>query len=383
MKPIPPGATIGIVGGGQLGQMIALEAKRMGYRIGILDPDPTGPGAKVADHYFEGAWSDCEAARALAAVSDVVTIDTEHVPAELLEELEELTLVRPGAKVLSTVQDRLRQRRFAASCDLPQPRHAPVDSAEDFEEALQHVGVPAVLKTRRDGYDGKGQARIGSLRDLETAWEDINRAPAILEEFIDLEREISAILARGTDGEARLYPVAENLHRRHILHMSRVPARISLEHRAQVAEYAERVAHCLGHVGAMGIEFFISRGGDLLLNEIAPRTHNSGHYSFGACATSQFEQHVRAICSLPLGDSTLLRPVVMLNILGDAWSNGPPRFDRVLEHPGVRLHLYGKERAEPGRKMGHVLVLDSDVEEAERIAAQISSLLEPSVASDG
>ncbi len=376
MSRILPGATLGVIGGGQLGRMMALEARRMGYRVAVLDPDEWGPTAQVADRHVRGELSDVEAARTLAKGCDVVTIDSEHVPADLLEELESLTAVRPAARVLRTVQDRLEQRRFLEANDLPQPRFASVSSAEDLPEAVETVGLPAVLKTRREGYDGKGQARVTSLSELTKAWDGLGRKPATLEAFVEFDKEISSILARGVDGEIRFYPVAENRHRRHILHISRVPAAIEPEVESHARELGARVANALDHVGMMAVELFVTGDGGLLVNEIAPRTHNSGHYTFGACATSQFEQHVRAICGLPLGDSSLLRPAVMLNLLGDLWSDGAPPLDELVSHPGARLHLYGKRRASKGRKMGHIVVLDDLPERAEAIAESIAADLE-------
>ena len=376
MKAILPGATVGIIGGGQLARMMAFEARRMGYRIAVLDPDDRGSAAQVSDRAVQGKFSDVRAARSLAEGSDVVTIDSEHVPADLLEELESLTEVRPGAAVLRTVQDRLTQRRFLEKCGLPQPRYAAVSCAEDLPVAAEAVGFPAVLKARREGYDGKGQARAGSLEELAAGWRALGERPATLEAFVDFEKEISAILARGVDGELRFYPVAENRHRNHILHITNVPAAISPEVREQAEQLGARVANELGHVGMLALELFVTRDDELLVNEIAPRTHNSGHYTFGACATSQFEQHVRAVCGLPLGDCSLDRPAVMLNLLGDLWRDGEPAWGAVLRHPGAQLHLYGKGEARAGRKMGHVLVTDESLDRAQAIAESIAAELE-------
>jgi 5-(carboxyamino)imidazole ribonucleotide synthase len=375
-----PGGTIGVMGGGQLARMLALEARRMGYRIAVLDPEPAGPAAQVADISVEGAFDNLEAAEALAAHSDVITIDTEHVPATVLERLETLQPVRPSADVLRVVQDRLEQRRFLEARGVPQVRHAPVSDAASLHAAISAVGLPAILKTRRSGYDGKGQARVDRADALADAWRAVGETPAVAESFVDFEREISVLLARDLDGNVRFYPIAENTHRRHILYTSRVPARISAELASRAVELGARIASDLGHIGMMAVEMFVTHEGGLLVNEIAPRTHNSGHYSFGACATSQFEQHIRAICGLPLGDPALLRPAVMLNLLGDLWSNGPPPWSIVLSHPAARLHLYGKRRSSPGRKMGHVLVLSDNADDAHTVAEAIAAELEDSVA---
>ncbi|MCK6498264.1 MAG: 5-(carboxyamino)imidazole ribonucleotide synthase [Nitrospira sp.] len=380
MTRIWPGGTIGVIGGGQLARMLALEARRMGYRVAVLDPDSEGPAGQVADIRVEGAFDDLEAAKTLARHSDVITLDTEHVPADLLEQLETVKPVRPAAHVLRIVQDRLEQRRFLEAHGIPQVRHAYVTDTESLHAAAKAVGFPAVLKTRRSGYDGKGQARVDSPRELAGAWSALGGTPSVIESFVAFEREVSVLLARDLDGNVRFHPLAENRHRQHILHASRVPARIPAALASQAEKVGARIASALGHVGMMAIELFVTREGELLVNEIAPRTHNSGHYTFGACATSQFEQHVRAICGLPLGDSALLRPAVMLNLLGDLWTDGSPDWSTVLSHPAARLHLYGKSRSSPGRKMGHVLILGDDADRANSIAEVIAAGLESGVA---
>jgi len=377
MSPVNPGGTVGIIGGGQLARMIALEARRMGYRIAVLDPDAQGSAARVADVSFVGAFGDRQAAHEMAKQCDVITIDSEHVPADLLQELEAIVPVRPSSKVLRVVQDRLSQRHFLDEHKIAQPPFANITEESDIEAAAAKVGFPAVLKTRREGYDGKGQARVQSAEELLQAWDSLNRLPATLEKFIDYHSEISAILARGLHGDICFYAVAENDHRRHILHTSRAPAPISDALRQQAEAIGAQVANALDHVGMLAVELFLTRDDELLVNEIAPRTHNSGHYTFGSCVTSQFEQHVRAICGLPLGDPTLMRPTVMLNLLGDAWQDGPPNFEKVFAHPGARLHLYGKGEASSGRKMGHVLVLDETLEGATEIATALSNDFDP------
>ncbi len=376
MTRVFPGGTIGVLGGGQLGRMLAFEARRMGYRVAVLDPEPESPAAQVADVHVRGAFDDLEAAEQLARCSDVITLDTEHVPFALLERLEALKPVRPSPRVLRIIQDRLEQRRFLDGQRAPQARYAPVWDRESLHAAADAVGLPAVLKTRRAGYDGKGQARLTRSDRLVDAWQAVGQAPAILESFVDFEREISVLLARDVDGNVRFHPIAENVHRHHVLRTSRVPARVSEALASEAQALGARLASALDHVGMMAIELFVTREGRLLVNELAPRTHNSGHYSFGACATSQFEQHLRAVCGLPLGDTSLLRPAVMLNLLGDLWSAGPPSFGSVLAHPTAHLHLYGKRRASPGRKMGHVLILDDDVERASALAETIAADLE-------
>lgn len=376
MTAVLPGGTIGILGGGQLGRMLALEARRMGYRVAVLDPDPGGPAAQVADHHVAAALDDREGARTLAALSDVVTLETEHVPAEILAEVEGLAPLRPSSAVLAVVQDRLAQRRFLAAHGLPQPRHAAVHDLEGLRAAARELGLPCVLKTRRSGYDGKGQARAARPEELGRAWDALQGQPAVAEAFVSFEKEISVVLARDVDGKVAFFPIAENVHRDHVLHSTRVPARIPPGLAAEAEALGARVAAALGHVGTVAVELFVTREGGLLVNEIAPRTHNSGHYTLGACAASQFEQHLRAICGLPLASAALLRPAVMLNLLGDLWRAGEPDWRAVLAHPAARLHLYGKRRASAGRKMGHVLVIDEDAQRADDVAEAIAADLE-------
>ncbi|HWU85902.1 MAG TPA: 5-(carboxyamino)imidazole ribonucleotide synthase [Kofleriaceae bacterium] len=391
---LTPGATIGVLGGGQLGRMMALVARQMGYRIVVLDPSPRCPTAQVADGFVVGALDDLDAARHLARQVDVITLDTEHVPADLLAELETLVPVRPGAAVLRTIQDRLVQKQFLDRIGLPQAAWAPVGDLEELTAAIgadepgrgghavARIGRPAILKIRRAGYDGKGQVRIDAepdragpetpqAADRARSQDDpaaqlarLRGQPAVLEEVVRFEREISVILARGQGGAHRIYPIAENVHRRHVLHTTRAPAPMPEAQRRRAEEMAVTVADALGHVGVMAVEMFELADGRLLVNEIAPRTHNSGHYTYGACATSQFEQHVRAICGLVLGDPRPLSGAVMVNLIGDLWADGPPRWQHVLAHPGARLHLYGKDAPAPGRKMGHVVLLDDDTDRA-------------------
>ena len=371
-----PGGTLGILGGGQLGRMLTYEAHKLGLRTAVLDPAPEGPAGAVADAFVQGAWTDGAKAVELARLSDVVTVETEHIPAAGLREVEKVAPLRPGAEVLHVVQDRLRQKEFLARHGFPQPAFAHIHDAASLDAAVRAVGAPAVLKTLTGGYDGKGQARARAREDAGAAWERVGRAPCIYEAFVDFEREVSVVLARGLDGALAFYPLAENEHRKGILHLTRVPARAPPGVEAEARRLAAGIAEALGHVGVMAVEMFLTRSGDLLVNEIAPRVHNSGHYTFGACATSQFEQHVRAVCGLPLGDTTLLRPAAMLNLLGDSWAQGEPDWaSLVLSVPGASLHLYGKARAAPGRKMGHVLVLADTADEAAKRAEAIHARL--------
>jgi 5-(carboxyamino)imidazole ribonucleotide synthase len=369
-----PGATIGVLGGGQLGRMMAVVARQMGYRIVVLDPSARCPTAQVADGVVVGALSDVEAALALARQVDVITLDTEHVPAEVLEALEPVAPVRPNASVLRTIQDRLVQKQFLDRIGLPQAAWAPAD---DLEAALARVGRPAIVKVRRAGYDGKGQVRIGPGDDAAARLAALGGQPAVAEEVVGFRREISVILARGLGGEVAIYPVAENVHRRHILHTTRAPAVMTPDGQARAEAMAVAVAEALGHVGVMAVEMFELPDGRLLVNEIAPRTHNSGHYTYGACVTSQFEQHVRAVCGVPLGDPRALSPAVMVNLIGDLWQGGPPAWHHVLARPEARLHLYGKDAPAPGRKMGHLVLLDGDPDRALATAEGLIAALTP------
>ena len=370
-----PGQTIGVLGGGQLGRMMALAARRMGYRIVVLDPNPRCPTAQGADGVVGGALDDIEAAVLLAKQVDVITLDTEHVPAEILDELERHAPVRPGASVLRTIQDRQTQKQFLDRLGVPQTNWAPITSELDLRASLERFGGQGIIKHRRSGYDGKGQLRVDKLSDASAAWHWLRGADAVLEDIVPFGREISAIIARSVLGEIRSFPVAENVHRNHILHTTRAPALISPEAKQQVDDIALTIAEALGHVGVLAVEMFELPDGRLLVNEIAPRTHNSGHFTWGACATSQFEQHVRAICGLRLADPRMLSGSVMVNLIGDLWAKGPPPWRTVLDRIDAHLHLYGKAAPAPGRKMGHVLLLDDDTDRALETVEQLIQAL--------
>ncbi len=372
-QAILPGKTIGVLGGGQLGRMMALAARRMGYRLVVLDPDPRCPTGQVADEVVVGALDDTDAALELARISQVVTLDTEHVPADVLDRIAEVTPVRPSPSVLRTIQDRRTQKQFLDAQGLPQTRWAPVGSAAELDAAIAGLGLPAILKVRRAGYDGKGQVRIDAAGEAASAWQKVRGEPCVLERVVEFAREVSVILARSVAGEVRTYALAGNVHRRHILHTTRAPAPMPEARRGRTEAIARTIAGALDHVGVMAVEMFELPDGSLLVNEIAPRTHNSGHYTYGAACTSQFEQHVRAVCGLPLGDPRLLSGAVMVNLIGDLWAHGPPAWQHVLERPEARLHLYGKLAPAPGRKMGHVLLLDDDTD---RALAAAEALLE-------
>ncbi len=362
---LPRGSTLGILGGGQLGRMIANDARRLGYKVAVMDSSPECPAAGAADVFVQGAWDDGEAMQELAKVSDVLTVENEHLPADDLAKVEQTTPLYPHSGVLRVIQDRLHQRRFLDEHGLPQPKWAAVENTDEALAAARDVGVPGILKSRKGGYDGKGQVRIKEGDDVAAKQSELG-VPGIWEAFVPFDREVSIVITRDRDGRTVSYPMGENEHRGGILHITQAPCEASDELVAKAKDIARRVAEGLGHVGTLCVELF-DVGGELLVNEIAPRVHNSGHHTLGACVTNQFENHARAVLGLPLGDTTQLVPAAMLNILGDAWANGEPDWMPVLSAPGVNLHLYGKADARPGRKMGHITVLGDDA--AKRAAA--------------
>ncbi len=367
---IRPGATLGLLGGGQLGRMFTVAARTLGYRVTVLDPDPLSPAAEFATGHLNTAYTHPVSLDELAQTCAAVTTEFENAPAEALLTLAKRTVVRPSGNAVAVAQDRAREKTFIASQGLPVGPFAVIATEADTGPALGRVKLPAILKTARFGYDGKGQAAIASRDDLERVFAEWKRVPCVLEERLALEREISVILARAADGEVAVFPVAENRHARGILDITIAPARIPEALAAEATALATRLATALDYVGVLAVEMFVV-GGRLLVNEIAPRPHNSGHYTIDACRTSQFEQQVRVLCGLPLGDPTLHSPAVMVNLLGDIWEAGEPRWEAVLRHAGAHLHLYGKREARPGRKMGHVTVCEPTPGRALEVAMEI------------
>jgi 5-(carboxyamino)imidazole ribonucleotide synthase len=353
-----PGATIGILGGGQLGRMLALAAKPMGYRIAILDPDPECPAWTIADAVLTGEFDNPRALEALAKVSDVVTLEFENVPSDGLALLEELVPVRPRKHVLETVRDRALEKSFINSAGVETAPWAAVNNRDDLEGAAQEVGFPAILKTATLGYDGKGQARVASPEKLREAFAKFNQ-PCVLEGLVDFEREISVIVARSSIGEVRCFPVFENRHVDGILDVTTIPAKVSAELKLEAERIAQSLAAALEVVGLLCVEMFVTRTGDLLVNELAPRPHNSGHLTIEACPTSQFEQAIRAVCGLKLGEVAPHGSAAMVNLLGDLWQSGEPNWLAGLAG-GAKLHLYGKKEPRPGRKMGHITAFGDD-----------------------
>ena len=367
---ILPGATLGLLGGGQLGRMFTVAARTLGYRVTVLDPDPHAPAAEFATAHLAAAYTDAAALGELARTCAAVTTEFENAPADALDAIAARTVVRPAGASVAIAQDRRREKSFFAQHGLPLGAWARIDSPADLDAALAAVRLPALLKTARLGYDGKGQARVATRADIERTLAGWKGVPCVLEELLALEREVSVVLARSEDGTVAVFPLAENRHTGGILDVTIAPARVPAALAAEATALATRLAQALGYVGVLAVEMFVV-GGRLLLNEIAPRPHNSGHYTIDACRTSQFEQQVRVLCGLPLGDPSQHTPAVMVNLLGDIWGSGEPAWDGVLEHPGAHLHLYGKREARPGRKMGHVTVCDASAERALEVALVI------------
>jgi 5-(carboxyamino)imidazole ribonucleotide synthase len=348
-RPLPPGSTIGILGGGQLGRMLALAAARLGLKSHIYAPERDSPAFQVAAAHTVGSYMDFAALAGFAAAVDVVTYEFENVPGDTAAFFQSRVPLAPGAAALSTAQDRVTEKTFIAGLGLPVAPFAAVDGMASLEAALARIGRPAILKTRRLGYDGKGQSLVADDNDASAAWTAIGARPAILEGYVRFEREISVIAARGWDGAVAIYDVPENAHRNHILHTATVPASISAATAEAARAIGSRIATALDYVGVIGIEMFVS-GSTLTVNEIAPRVHNSGHWTMDACLVSQFEQHVRAICGWPLGNPARHADVVMTNLLGGEIN----RWQELAAEPGAALHLYGKAEAREGRKMGHI-----------------------------
>ena len=345
-----------MLGGGQLGRMFTMAARTMGYNVIVLDPDPASPAGAIATEHVRAGYQDAAALDHLARACAAVTTEFENVPAETLAALAQHCVVRPGSRAVATTQNRITEKIFLRDNGFATAPFAVVRTEADLDTAWREIGAPAILKVARFGYDGKGQAVVRNRRVAQAAWESMRREPCVLEQRVVLDTEVSVVLARGIDDAMAVYPVSENTHARGILDYTVVPARIRPATARLAQSVARRIAARLRYVGVLAVEFFISRG-QLLVNEIAPRPHNSGHYTIDACVTNQFEQQVRTLCGLPLGDTRLLSPVAMVNLLGDLWSPGAPRWERVLASPRAKLHLYGKIEARPGRKMGHFTCL--------------------------
>ena len=375
VTPILPGGTLGILGGGQLGAMFAMAARRMGYRVEAISDVADCPAAIHCDRLHVGDYTDTALLARVAAGCDVVTFEFENIPAEAGRVLAAAVPVRPCPEVLFTTQDRAREKTFLTQHGFACAPYRIVNSPDELQRAATELGLPAVLKTAAFGYDGKGQMRLVAPPDIERAWATLGAGPEgprqlVLEGFIDFDCEISVVAARGTDGMVAVFPPTRNAHANHILDVSSVPAGLADSIIDEAVATTGRILDALGVIGVACVEFFVTKAGHVLVNEIAPRTHNSGHLTIEACETSQFEQQVRAVCGLPLGSTRLRSPAAMANLLGDCWapaadgSHRDPDWAAALEVPGVWLHLYGKREARPGRKMGHLTALATTVEEA-------------------
>ncbi len=371
MSAILPGATIGILGGGQLGRMTAMAARSLGYRVQVMDPDPSCPARFVVDACFEGTWDDARAAANLARGCDVVTLEIEQVAVASLEAAQKFAPVRPGPDLMRMVQDRILQKSWLRDHGFPVGRFRAALRMDELVDALSELGGRCFVKSARGGYDGRSQVKIGfenSGRTLEQegseAWTLLGKAPCVAEEAVELAQEISVMVARRPGGQVVSFPSAANHHENQILAWSVLPSSIAPELEIQAQKMARDLAEQLRLEGLLAVEMFLTTDGTLLVNELAPRPHNSYHASERACVTSQFEQAVRAICDLPLGDTSIMRPAAIANLLGDLWLDHEPKFDLALEIPGVRLHLYEKLLPRKGRKMGHLSAVGATPEEA-------------------
>lgn len=364
MKPILPNSTIGVLGSGQLGRMFAIAARRMGYRVHTFSPESDTPTGQVADTEINAEYEDLDAVKKFARAVDVITFEFENVPFETVEAAETFAPVRPRGEVLHIAQNRLREKSFLRKNGFPVAPFRHIKTLEDLQKSVEEIDAPCVLKTAGFGYDGKGQTKINSVDDIEDAFANLNGNEAVLEAFINFEREVSVVAARDARGNFAHYGVIENSHVNHILDISFAPAFVSDKTRKEAVEIAREILEKLDVVGVLCVEFFLKGDENLLVNELAPRPHNSGHLTVDACVTSQFEQQLRAVCGFDLGATELYKPAAMANLLGDLWKDREPNWATVLRSPNIKLNLYGKEEARPGRKMGHLTATAETVENA-------------------
>lgn len=374
-SPILPGSTIGVLGSGQLGRMFAIAARRMGYRVHTFSPETDTPTGQVADVEVQASYEDLDAVRDFTRHVHVVTFEFENIPVTTVDAVAEHVPVRPSGAVLHTTQHRQREKTFLARAGFPVTPFRPVSSLADLQAGVRDLGLPTVLKTAGFGYDGKGQSKLTSLSEGEAALQALEGQEAVLEAFVDFEREVSVVAARGLDGTFEHYGVIENAHRHHILDVSIAPAAVQPKIAHEAVEMARSILEVLDVVGVLCVEFFLTRDGKLLVNELAPRPHNSGHLTFDACVTSQFEQQLRAVCGLPLGSTEQYRPAAMANLLGDLWQDGEPHWPAACAFPEVKLHLYGKLIPRPGRKMGHLTALAASSGAASRLVRDARAAL--------
>ncbi len=371
-----PGSTIGLLGSGQLGRMFAIAAKQMGYRIHVFSPAYESPAGQVADLEIQASYDDLETVARFAQQVDVITLEFENIPVATIEAAGQFAPVRPGSSVLHTTQNRLREKTFLQQAGLPVTRFRAVRSLDELNLACAEL-MPAVLKTTTMGYDGKGQVTIRDISETASAWEHLNTTEAILEEFVEFDCEVSVVAARNPQGELAAYAPIRNLHRNHILDVSVCPSGMEQDLHDEAIKMAHTVLTELRAIGVFCVEFFVTADGRLVINEIAPRPHNSGHLTIEAHATSQFEQQLRAVCGLKLGSTRQLSPAAMVNLLGECWETGVPNWVQALTLPEVKLHLYGKVVPELGRKMGHLTALADSPEQAVEQALTARRLLEP------
>ncbi|MGH9201701.1 MAG: 5-(carboxyamino)imidazole ribonucleotide synthase [Vicinamibacterales bacterium] len=373
---IRPGAALGVLGGGPLGRMFAIAARRMGYRVHTFSPEEDTPTGQVADVEVTASYDDVDALRAFAGQVAVVTFEFEHVPTEAVDAVEALAPVRPSVVALHTTQLRTREKTFLADRGFPTAPFAPAATLDELSDAVALIGTPAIVKTAAFGYDGKGQHVIKTAADVEAIWAAIGHQEAVVEKLVSLQTELSVIAARGLDGHIVEYPVFENRRHNHILDLATAPALVPRAIAEQAFEITRAVLEELRYVGVLCIEFFLDSHGQLMVNGLVPRPHNSGHLTFDAAVTSQFEQQVRAICGLPLGSTELLRPAAMVNLMGDLWMNGEPDWAAACRVSDVKLHLYGKSSPQRGSKMGHLTAMGRSVQEAEsRVIAARGALI--------
>ena len=372
LKTLLPGASLGVLGGGQLGRMFCVAARTMGYKTVVLDPDSASPAGRIADHHIQANYNDHKALDRMLSQCDAITTEFENVPADSLRYLAEKMPVCPSAESVEIAQNRIREKSFAREAGLQTAPFAAIYTQADIEGAVAVVGLPAILKTATMGYDGKGQFVVDSIQQIQDAFQAMGAVACVLEKKLTLKLEISALLARNGRGELACYPPAENQHRNGILHQSIVPARVSPELAALAQQQATQLAQSMDYVGVLAVEFFITDDDRLVFNEMAPRPHNSGHYTKDAAISSQFEQQVRVMSGLVPGDTRLLTPVVMVNLLGDLW---PPDWAGLLQEPSIKLHLYGKDEPRAGRKMGHYNVLADDIDKAIELAERVFTRL--------
>ena len=377
MTPILPGSTLGVLGSGQLGRMFAIEARKLGYRVHTFSPERDTPTGHVADLEVVAPYEDLEALARFAREVDVMTFEFENVNADTAQVAAQIVPCRPDYSILHMTQNRLREKSFLRDRGFPVTDFARIRTEEDLVSAARTIGAPSILKSASWGYDGKGQSTARDVSEIESAWDSLGRIEAILERFVDFELEMSVVVARGLDGAGRHYELTHNRHVDGILDLSSAPMDLDPATRNEAGRIADGIADELGLVGVMCVEMFLTTDGRILVNEIAPRPHNSGHWTFDAAVSSQFEQQVRSICGLPLGSTELLRPVAMANLLGELWDEGEPDWVAAVSNPGVKLHLYGKMDARPGRKMGHLTAMAASVEEAETLVLDARRRLNP------